>query len=87
MNLSPSAFAAYMSVHTPMPPSLYLPWKSITGADEPDPTSCIHCKTCDIKAPAQDINWQVRKALILLHPSHPATDKHPIRRNKQEEEN
>lgn len=20
--------------------------------------SCIHCKTCDIKAPAQDINWQ-----------------------------
>ena len=21
--------------------------------------SCIHCKTCDIKAPAQDINWQV----------------------------
>ena len=22
-------------------------------------TSCIHCKTCDIKAPNQDINWQV----------------------------
>ena len=21
--------------------------------------SCIHCKTCDIKAPNQDINWQV----------------------------
>lgn len=21
--------------------------------------SCIHCKTCDIKAPQQDINWQV----------------------------
>jgi electron-transferring-flavoprotein dehydrogenase len=21
--------------------------------------SCIHCKTCDIKAPHQDINWQV----------------------------
>jgi len=21
--------------------------------------SCIHCKTCDIKAPKQDINWQV----------------------------
>ncbi len=19
--------------------------------------SCIHCKTCDIKIPAQDINW------------------------------
>lgn len=19
--------------------------------------SCIHCKTCDIKAPGQDINW------------------------------
>lgn len=23
------------------------------------PFSCIHCKTCDIKAPNQDINWQV----------------------------
>jgi electron-transferring-flavoprotein dehydrogenase len=22
-------------------------------------SSCIHCKTCDIKAPHQDINWQV----------------------------
>lgn len=21
--------------------------------------SCIHCKTCDIKDPAQDIKWQV----------------------------
>ena len=21
--------------------------------------SCIHCKTCDIKDPSQDINWQV----------------------------
>jgi electron-transferring-flavoprotein dehydrogenase len=21
--------------------------------------SCIHCKTCDIKAPHQDINWAV----------------------------
>ena len=20
--------------------------------------SCIHCKTCDIKVPTQDINWQ-----------------------------
>lgn len=20
--------------------------------------SCIHCKTCDIKDPGQDINWQ-----------------------------
>ena len=20
--------------------------------------SCIHCKTCDIKVPDQDINWQ-----------------------------
>ena len=22
------------------------------------PNSCIHCKTCDIKVPTQDINWQ-----------------------------
>lgn len=21
-------------------------------------SSCIHCKTCDIKVPTQDINWQ-----------------------------
>jgi electron-transferring-flavoprotein dehydrogenase len=21
--------------------------------------SCIHCKTCDIKVPDQDINWTV----------------------------
>jgi electron-transferring-flavoprotein dehydrogenase len=21
--------------------------------------SCIHCKTCDIKVPNQDINWAV----------------------------
>jgi electron-transferring-flavoprotein dehydrogenase len=20
--------------------------------------SCVHCKTCDIKVPDQDINWQ-----------------------------
>jgi hypothetical protein len=23
-----------------------------------EPCSCIHCKTCDIKVPTQDINWQ-----------------------------
>ena len=28
----------------------------IVGADSSN--SCIHCKTCDIKAPAQDIKWQ-----------------------------
>lgn len=28
-------------------------WTWANGFD-----SCIHCKTCDIKAPAQDINWQ-----------------------------
>jgi hypothetical protein len=22
-------------------------------------SSCIHCKTCDIKVPDQDINWTV----------------------------
>lgn len=22
-------------------------------------SSCIHCKTCDIKDPSQDITWQV----------------------------
>jgi len=27
--------------------------------------SCIHCKTCDIKAPAQDINWQVSRPGLL----------------------
>ena len=42
---------------------LYRPDRSlavfcVVGAD--DSISCIHCKTCDIKAPAQDINWQVR---------------------------
>lgn len=21
-------------------------------------SSCVHCKTCDIKVPDQDINWQ-----------------------------
>ena len=21
--------------------------------------NCIHCKTCDIKVPTQDINWEV----------------------------
>jgi electron-transferring-flavoprotein dehydrogenase len=28
-------------------------------ASPPPSLSCIHCKTCDIKAPNQDINWQV----------------------------
>jgi len=28
-------------------------------ANKPFTHSCIHCKTCDIKAPNQDINWQV----------------------------
>ena len=23
-----------------------------------DENSCIQCKTCDIKVPTQDINWQ-----------------------------
>jgi electron-transferring-flavoprotein dehydrogenase len=35
----------------------------IVGADEGDPRlqinaqNCVHCKTCDIKDPAQNINW------------------------------
>jgi len=24
--------------------------------------NCVHCKTCDIKDPAQNINWTVPKA-------------------------
>lgn len=30
--------------------------KSLIGVAN-DPDSCIHCKTCDIKVPDQDINW------------------------------
>ena len=35
----------------------------IVGADEGNPRlqinaqNCVHCKTCDIKDPAQNINW------------------------------
>src|SRR3546814_15775356 len=35
----------------------------IVGADEGDPKfvinaqNCVHCKTCDIKDPTQNINW------------------------------
>jgi electron-transferring-flavoprotein dehydrogenase len=35
----------------------------IVGADAGDPRlqinaqNCVHCKTCDIKDPAQNINW------------------------------
>src|SRR3546814_7160562 len=37
----------------------------IVGSDEGDPRlqinaqNCVHCKTCDIKDPTQNINWVV----------------------------
>ncbi len=37
----------------------------IVGQDEGDPKfvinaqNCVHCKTCDIKDPTQNINWVV----------------------------
>ena len=54
------------------------------------PTSCIHCKTCDIKAPAQDINWQVSHhppfplttslpSQILPHLKHAQSDKNKLK--------
>jgi electron-transferring-flavoprotein dehydrogenase len=38
------------------PPFFPLPTLAVLTATY---RSCIHCKTCDIKAPNQDINWQV----------------------------
>jgi ferredoxin-like protein FixX len=30
----------------------------LCSTHDADCDSCIHCKTCDIKVPTQDINWQ-----------------------------